>query len=253
MPEAVRFKHGSCPNCGSLGHKKQDCLERPRAVGAKFSGEFSVDGSDSPADIPPQSYESKRDHWGKFNDFSGSFEEFDLLEKSGNSDKLEDFSRVAETTNTDVSAKQAVMNARNLRMREDTAKYLVDLDADASLYNPKSRSMAEIGCVEFVKAADEIIKKIPGRNEISNPTLVEKMLKIKQVEAERVKEEKKRKLQDVYGVSLQLPENLSNPISNDSRAHSSVWGSFFDKNSKKWGYFCCQEISRSNLVCKNSR
>merc|ERR1712146_408989 len=32
---------------------------------------------------------------------------------------------------------------RNLRIREDTAKYLINLDQDSAYYDPKSRSMRE--------------------------------------------------------------------------------------------------------------
>ena len=38
--------------------------------------------------------------------------------------------------------KQTV-SVRNLRIREDTAKYLRNLDADSAYYDPKTRSMRE--------------------------------------------------------------------------------------------------------------
>merc|ERR1712176_1702545 len=34
-------------------------------------------------------------------------------------------------------------SVRNLRIREDTAKYLLNLDIDSAYYDPKSRSMRE--------------------------------------------------------------------------------------------------------------
>lgn len=34
-------------------------------------------------------------------------------------------------------------SVRNLRIREDTAKYLLNLDPDSAYYDPKSRSMRE--------------------------------------------------------------------------------------------------------------
>ena len=39
-------------------------------------------------------------------------------------------------------SKQTV-SVRNLRIREDTAKYLRNLDADSAYYDPKTRSMRE--------------------------------------------------------------------------------------------------------------
>ena len=35
------------------------------------------------------------------------------------------------------------MSVRNLRLREDTAKYLFNLDTDSAYYDPKTRSMRE--------------------------------------------------------------------------------------------------------------
>lgn len=35
------------------------------------------------------------------------------------------------------------MTVRNLRIREDTAKYLRNLDVDSAYYDPKTRSMRE--------------------------------------------------------------------------------------------------------------
>jgi len=35
----VKYRKGACENCGALTHKKKDCMERPRKVGAKYTGE----------------------------------------------------------------------------------------------------------------------------------------------------------------------------------------------------------------------
>jgi pre-mRNA-processing factor SLU7 len=35
------------------------------------------------------------------------------------------------------------MTVRNLRIREDTAKYLMNLDLDSAYYDPKTRSMRD--------------------------------------------------------------------------------------------------------------
>merc|ERR1712050_53230 len=36
--QATHYRTGACENCGSLDHKLKDCLERPRQLGAKFTG-----------------------------------------------------------------------------------------------------------------------------------------------------------------------------------------------------------------------
>jgi hypothetical protein len=35
----VKYRKGACENCGAMTHKKKDCMERPRRVGAKYTGE----------------------------------------------------------------------------------------------------------------------------------------------------------------------------------------------------------------------
>ncbi|XP_046858594.1 pre-mRNA-splicing factor SLU7-like [Xenia sp. Carnegie-2017] len=59
---AIKFRKGACENCGAITHKKKDCLERPRRVGAKFTGEDI-----KPDEYVPEQhsfdYDGKRDRW----------------------------------------------------------------------------------------------------------------------------------------------------------------------------------------------
>ena len=57
---ATRYRKGACENCGAITHKKKDCLERPRKVGAKFSGaNFAPDEHMQPK--LSHDYDGKRD------------------------------------------------------------------------------------------------------------------------------------------------------------------------------------------------
>ena len=267
-----RFNPGACENCGAVGHKRRDCLERPRAAGAKYTGK-TTSASEVHAPEEDGNYEAKRDRWKTFEPemFNTVIEDFQAR-KIGD-EKLADFTS-AEKKEAVTDAKASVMTARNLRIREDTAKYLVDLDADAALYNPKSRSMVEVGGTEFVKSGSEVMQvrafaweayKQGGGNlhEVAQPTQVEKLFRMKQSEEERLRDQKRRKLVEAYGgsedqalpFSLNADNEAQAHVSQDlsmKGAHSEVWGSWFDKESGKWGYACCERTERSSKCLVNS-
>nr|XP_058958334.1 pre-mRNA-splicing factor SLU7-like [Pocillopora verrucosa] len=167
IPAATKFRKGACQNCGAMTHKKNDCLERPRRVGAKFSGE------DIKADehIQPQlsfDYDGKRDRWNGYNvqDYKKVVDEYNKLEMAKQHLKAERLEEeLAEGKKTEIVddpdsededkyADRADMpgqkfdtkrrtTVRNLRIREDTAKYLYNLDPNSAYYDPKTRSMRE--------------------------------------------------------------------------------------------------------------
>lgn len=60
----TKYKKGACTNCGSMSHKAKDCLERPRAVGAKFNNKNIRE--DETVEEVATTWESKRDRWTGF-------------------------------------------------------------------------------------------------------------------------------------------------------------------------------------------
>jgi len=164
---AEKFRKGACENCGAMTHKKKDCVERPRKLGAVHTGK----------DIQPDelieggfvlSYEGRRDRWNGYdnNTYTRVIEQFDQLEDerkkvrekkteeavaqgivppSENFD--EDDEAVGELKDTEGKMVGQKFNmktrcsVRNLRIREDTAKYLRNLDVNSAFYDPKTRSM----------------------------------------------------------------------------------------------------------------
>ena len=57
-PAATKYRKGACQNCGAMTHTAKDCLERPRKLGAKYTGkDIQADEIIRSFD---QSFESKR-------------------------------------------------------------------------------------------------------------------------------------------------------------------------------------------------
>ncbi|KAK5650426.1 hypothetical protein RI129_001455 [Pyrocoelia pectoralis] len=157
----IKYRKGACENCGAMTHKKKDCMDRPRKVGAKFSG----------ANIAPDeyvqsklalSYDGKRDRWSGYDpsEHKAIIEEFQKVEEAkrqlradklnanedtNEEDEEEDEDKYVDEVDmpgTKVDSKQRI-TVRNLRIREDTAKYLRNLDPNSAYYDPKTRSMRE--------------------------------------------------------------------------------------------------------------
>lgn len=62
---ATRYRKGACSNCGAMTHKRKDCLERPRRVGAKFTNkDIAPDEAAQPA--LQLDFDGKRDRWNGY-------------------------------------------------------------------------------------------------------------------------------------------------------------------------------------------
>lgn len=167
VPSATKFRKGACENCGAMTHKKKDCMERPRRVGAKFTG----DDIKPDEHLQPQlsfDFDGKRDRWNGYNvdDYRKTVEEYVKLEMAKQHLKAEQLEQElaegkkaevvddADSGDEDKYADRIDMpgqkfdtkrrtTVRNLRIREDTAKYLYNLDPNSAYYDPKTRSMRE--------------------------------------------------------------------------------------------------------------
>eukprot|EP01056_Protomagalhaensia_sp_Gyna25_P001334 Protomagalhaensia_sp_Gyna_25__1333@NODE_166_length_4697_cov_16_379777_g129_i0_p2_GENE_NODE_166_length_4697_cov_16_379777_g129_i0NODE_166_length_4697_cov_16_379777_g129_i0_p2_ORF_typecomplete_len157_score27_93zfCCHC_3/PF13917_6/0_12zfCCHC_4/PF14392_6/0_14_NODE_166_length_4697_cov_16_379777_g129_i035153985 len=56
------YKKGACENCGARTHKTRDCLERPRAKGARWTNQDIAPDEYVPQEII-EDFEAKRDRW----------------------------------------------------------------------------------------------------------------------------------------------------------------------------------------------
>ncbi|KAI0785662.1 pre-mRNA-splicing factor SLU7 [Abortiporus biennis] len=187
-PAAKKYRKGACENCGAVTHKKQDCLERPRKRGAKFTGKDIA--PDEVIQEVASGYDAKRDRWNGYDpsEHKKVYDEYAAIEAARQKLREEE---IDKQTTTDLAAVRKVAKAgkgeggggsgnkdddfgssedededqdkyaeaadavgqkldtktritvRNLRIREDTAKYLINLDPSSAYYDPKTRSMRD--------------------------------------------------------------------------------------------------------------
>lgn len=327
-----KYRKGACTNCGSMTHQARDCLERPRKVGAKWSNLDICPDEIIPEVRKTTNLDEKRDRWKGFvpDDYKPIVEQFEAVEElarkkraekveeslSKNKDgkaidsegqdqekdevKLGDF----DETTFGISTDKTRTNVRNLRIREDTAKYLRNLDLNSAFYDPKSRSMRE----DPFQKSSSIGNIYRGDNAIRNSGDVSKILlmeafaynKHKQGESIHLQalptrsemlykssisnkdsdhlkklEELSRRYEGNNKSSLSKLELNERPtlvtdlsILNNTRAtkkyvssiyvedeyvsnHTQIWGSFYDMETKKWGFRCCKQTCRFSK-CTNS-
>ncbi|KAJ1654388.1 mRNA splicing protein [Dispira simplex] len=180
-PAATKYRKGACQNCGAMTHKVKECMERPRKVGAKWTGR-DIQADEVVRDMKLD-YESKRDRWNGYDPAQHSelLKEWELVEEQRKKRKAEELDQalrkgthVQDDSATAQKLKKAAVGddsddsdldderyaegsdmpgqkvdtksrttVRNLRIREDTAKYLRNLDPNSAYYDPKTRSMRD--------------------------------------------------------------------------------------------------------------
>lgn len=158
---ATKYRKGACENCGAMSHKRKDCMERPRKVGAKYTNSKIAPDEFTQPELS-MDYDGKRDRWAGYDpsEHRAIVEEYQKIEEAKrqmraeklnaededdeqDSDKDEDkYVDEVDMPGTKVDSKQRI-TVRNLRIREDTAKYLRNLDPSSAYYDPKTRSMRD--------------------------------------------------------------------------------------------------------------
>ncbi|RDW77391.1 hypothetical protein BP6252_05444 [Coleophoma cylindrospora] len=160
-PAATKFRKGACENCGAMTHKTKECLSRPRAKGAKWTGK-DIQADEVVQDVS-LGWDAKRDRWNGYDakEYRAVIEEYaeleELKKKTQQGESTEDGdeengdgAKYAEES--DMGRHQST-STKQLRIREDTAKYLLNLDLDSAKYDPKTRSMVDSGATADTAAA----------------------------------------------------------------------------------------------------
>jgi pre-mRNA-processing factor SLU7 len=156
-----------------MSHKEKDCLQRKRKKGAKWTGRDIA--ADERVDDVKLGWDAKRDRWNGYeaSEYQEVVEEYNALEDlkrqaAGHKDGAEngDDSAADEEgakygEETDMGRQQPT-STRNLRLREDTAKYLLNLDLESAKYDPKTRSMLDTETSTNELIAEDGFQKASG-------------------------------------------------------------------------------------------
>ncbi|KAI5680092.1 hypothetical protein M9H77_01319 [Catharanthus roseus] len=181
--QADKFRKGACENCGAMTHDTKSCMERPRKIGAKWTNkniapdekietfELDYDGKrDRWNGYDAATYAQVIERYERRDEARRKYlkeQQLKQLDEKNNNqnkeggdsddEKLEDAlkvdeAKVDESKQMDFAKVEkrvrttgggSTGTVRNLRIREDTAKYLLNLDVNSAYYDPKTRSMRE--------------------------------------------------------------------------------------------------------------
>lgn len=181
-PAARGYRKGACENCGAITHNKKDCLERPRKKGAKFTNKDIAPDEIIQEVSTGYSAKRDRWNGYDTSEHAKIYEEYGALEtarqklreeqidkqmttdiaavrkvaKAGKTERKDDdfgssddededeekYADAADAVGQKLDTKTRI-TVRNLRIREDTAKYLINLDPSSAYYDPKTRSMRD--------------------------------------------------------------------------------------------------------------
>ncbi|OQE29931.1 hypothetical protein PENSTE_c002G01389 [Penicillium steckii] len=244
-PAATKYRKGACENCGAMSHKTKECLSRPRKQGAKWTGkDIQADEVIQKVDM---GWDAKRDRWNgydasEYRQVVDEYEELESmkrtakegadLEKLLNAEDVEDTQEDIRYAEESDMGRQQSTATRNLRIREDTAKYLLNLDLDSAKYDPKTRRMVDMGAQEdqasalvaeenFVRASGDAAefekaqqyawesqeKGLPQIHLQANPTSGEVLRKKEQDDSTAKREAQRKALLAKYGGSEHLQPN----------------------------------------------
>jgi len=243
----VPYVPGSCRNCGG-SHELAACLEKIRPVSRQAATLGYTTVERVAEDVAPGAYEAvldyeaKRDRWNGYDprEHRRSVEERQRRE----AERL--VARGAGSEQQSTLPGSTDGRTYSLRNRNDTAKYLYNLDVNSAYYDPKSRSMRsnplppndprsqefagdnfvrESGDVREVLAAtrfaweqldDKVAAAVP--NPLANPSAAERAYRTATTEAEAERVARRKAVLEKYGGEeflRPLPPSLATSPSDD--------------------------------------
>ncbi|CAH0476193.1 unnamed protein product [Peronospora belbahrii] len=281
-----KWRKGACKNCGARNHKTNECVERPRKVGAWKTND-DIQNDNVVVDVRSEkfgklAFDAKRDQWLGYDpkEHAKTIARYDKVDAArkqlraeeinkklnesvdrktkkekklrvkdedkdmaSNSDSDSDYESDMESEDEEfrdrdegpmftervarqggVGGAQMKTTVRNLRIREDTAKYLRNLNPNSAYYDPKTRSMRDnpnpelnpedttfvgdnmaryTGDAQKLASAQlfawEAYSKGTNIHSLANPSQAEFLKKQYEERKAALEKEKSRKILDKYG------------------------------------------------------
>jgi len=78
-PAATKFRKGACTNCGAITHTIKYCCERPRQIGAKWTGKSIQADEVISNNLDNIVFDAKRDRWNGYEADSQFTEKITIL------------------------------------------------------------------------------------------------------------------------------------------------------------------------------
>ncbi|KAF8757330.1 Pre-mrna-splicing factor slu7 [Rhizoctonia solani] len=306
-PAATKYRKGACENCGAMTHKRQDCLERPRKKGAKYTNQ-DIAPDEVIQDIQA-GYDAKRDRWNGYDpaEHSKIYDEYAAIEAARQKLREEQIDSQTDAAvrkvakagggGNDEFGSSDEEDADEDKYADSADAYLINLDPSSAYYDPKTRSMrdnpnknvnpedSQFAGDNFLRNSGEAVdvqklqlfawQSAARGNDVhlnANPTQGEILHHQYKEKKDHLKNTSKVGILAKYGGEEYLekaPKELLNGQTEDyveysrtgqvikgrERAkaksnltklnsvyvnnHISVWGSWYQVSTGKWGYACC--------------
>ncbi|XP_017886509.1 pre-mRNA-splicing factor SLU7-like [Ceratina calcarata] len=245
---ATKYRKGACDNCGAMTHKKKECMERPRKIGAKYTNANIAPDEFTQPDLS-MDYDGKRDRWAGYdpsqhraiveendpktrsmrdNPYAGTEREVDY--------KGENFARFSGDTQQHANAQLFAWEAHERGVDVHLLAEPTKLELLKQEYDKKRDELKD-------KARGSIINRYGGEEHLDAPPPSLLLAQTEQyVEYSRygkiIKGQDRQVIRSKYEEDV-YPNN-----------HTCVWGSYWQAG--KWGYKCCHSFVKNSYCTGNA-
>jgi pre-mRNA-processing factor SLU7 len=219
--QVVKWKPGSCKNCGSTTHTEKDCTERPRRANARSTGDGVA--STAPVEQHDLSYDAKHD---SYSNYDGSRWWQDVRGQFRFAEQVRASSKGSEAAPP--VAIQEEYGHSGFRNRQDLAPYLANLGTHqpVSVHDDHMWMKSDTPAPALLPTAGGAVEQQHAREFYESAQMAA--------------------LSGARGDAF-VPEEVPRSRYGDAEdrfefGHTSVFGSYFCDG--QWGYKCCRQMVR---------